>query len=548
MKKFILTALAAACVAGVWAAPVGVDRAKTTATAFMKNHQGRNVTVKEVVSKNDTYYIINLNPTGWVIVSADDIADPILGYNPSGSLSWHNLPEPMTGMLDTYRGEIKALKNAGVSKRSTSWSTISSPVAISRASGMIDDLIPVNWNQPAPFNKYCPGSGTNKALVGCVAVSLAQAMAVQRYPAQPAGKVSYGSANYGLLEINFDAEKAYDWDKIISGANNYDEVARFLYHAGMAVEMNYGIEGSGVPSNLTGSRDIKALSENFGYDKNELKYYWRTQFQNKDQEWNDLVLNEISAGRAVVYCAIDTKGGYGHAFNADGYDGDGRFHINWGWGGVGNGYFPLNALKDAAMNMDYDSGHMIVIGIGSPDQVLKSIKLSDTVIDENMPAGTVVAQITVNGTTPEKTYKIEIQGAYDPTTKDYLDIPFVLDGDLIKTKSVLTASDKPIEVTVRVQDTATGTRLNSTFSITVCKLRTIAQATAMTYDRNTGDLTVKTRNGIDYTLKNAQGTTISSGKLSPVPIMTVNMSQLTEGNNTLVLTDGSNSKTINIKK
>ena len=74
MKKVFLTAIAALCAVGAWAAPVTVDRAKATATAFIKAKTGANVTVKEVVRATDTYYIINLNPGGWAIVSADDLS------------------------------------------------------------------------------------------------------------------------------------------------------------------------------------------------------------------------------------------------------------------------------------------------------------------------------------------------------------------------------------------------------------------------------------------------------------------------------------------
>ena len=117
------------------------------------------------------------------------------------------------------------------------------------------------------------------------------------------------------------------------------------------------------------------------------------------------------------------------------------------------------------------------------------------------------------------------------------------------TKEVLTAREDPIEVNIRVIDTATKERLVSSFNITVCKLRTIGQATSISFDRNSGELKLRTRNGISYTLTGKNGATLKSGTLSPVPHMTVNMSELDEGVNKLTLStpDGS-SKTIEIKK
>lgn len=548
MKKVLSTALAALTATGLFAAPVTADRAKATATAYLKGITGRSVAVRDIVVENDSYYIINMTQGGWVIVSADDTATPVLGYNTSGSLSWHMLPDNMQNMLGSYAGEMKAMRRHGVKTQNKLWNQMSHPGAFvrSRTEGEISPLITVNWNQGEPFNTYCPGTGNNKALVGCVAVAMSQAMSVQRFPLQPQGEMSYACAGYGQLTINYDAEKSYNWDAILSGANNMNETARLLYHAGVSVRMDYGVDASGIPSNLV-ARIPNALAATFGYSTNDLRYYWRTSYE-ETGDWTRLVLNELNAGRAVIYNAVDTKGNYGHSFNVDGYDGRSMFHLNWGWGGIGNGYFTLDNLSDISMNMNYDSGHVVVIGIGSPNQVLKSISLTDNVIDEQLPAGTVVAQILVNGEEPLSSYTLEVFGAYNPNTASYADIPFEVKNGLLVTKSQLTAREEPIEVNIRVFDPESKTRLTSSFNITVCKLRTIAQATAVSFDRNTGELQIRTRNGVNYTLTGKNGATLKSGTLSPIPHLTVNISELDEGDNVLTLSADGSSKSITIRK
>ena len=547
MKKVLITALAALTAAGLYAAPVTADRAKTTAVTYMKGMTGRNVSVKDVVAKNDSYYIINMTQGGWVIVSADDTATPVLGYNTKGSLSWHSLPESMQTLLGNYSDEMKAMRQQGVKTQNKVWAEMSHPGAFSRsrAEGEIAPLISVQWNQTEPFNTYCPGSGENKALVGCVAVAMSQAMSVQRYPLQPQGKKEYSCPGYGYLSIDYDNEKSYNWNFILTGTNNMAETARLLYHAGVSVEMGYGADGSGISSaqvNLIPN----ALAETFGYNENDLSYTWRDSYSG---DWSRLVLNELNAGRAVIYNAADSRGGYGHSFNVDGYDGRSMFHVNWGWGGYGDGYFTLDNLSDISVGMNYDISHVIVTGIGSPDKLLKTIKLTDEVIDEKLPAGTVVSQILVNGEEPTQNYTIELFGAYNPVANRYESVPFEVKDGLLVTKEVLTAREDPIEVNIRVIDTATKERLVSSFNITVCKLRTIGQATSISFDRNSGELKLRTRNGISYTLTGKNGATLKSGTLSPVPHMTVNMSELDEGVNKLTLStpDGS-SKTIEIKK
>lgn len=98
--------------------------------------------------------------------------------------------------------------------------------------------------------------------MGCVAVAMSQAMSVQHWPVQPKGNISYTSPNYGGLSIDFSKELSYDWNRIMAGSNNFDETARLLYHAGMSVRMNYGEDGSGIPSNEV-YRISEALINNF---------------------------------------------------------------------------------------------------------------------------------------------------------------------------------------------------------------------------------------------------------------------------------------------
>jgi len=546
MKKIFLTAIAAMAASAAVAAPVSLDRAKVTATAFMQSTEGRTVTVKNLVTSNDSYYIFNLNPGGWVIVSADDTSSPVIGYNPTGSLSWHMLPDNMRGMLKNYSEGVQEIKRLPGVKQHAKWARLSSVKRMaSRADGgTIDNLIQVNWNQGDPYNKYCPGTGSSKAVVGCVAVAMSQAMSVQKWPLQPQGEMTYGAQNYGQISINYDAEKPYDWEAILKGSNRMDEVARFLYHAGVSVRMMYGAEGSGAYTHQV----PEALSTIFAYDSKEVKYYDHQSYVKSygQNAWEDMILNELNAGRAVIYCGND--GSYGHCFNVDGYNGSRMFHLNWGWGGIGDGYFLLTNLNDANMGISYTKGHGAVIGVGSPNQVLKSIRLSDQIIDENLPTGSVVGQITVNDAAPERTYKLTVTGAWNSTLGEWEDVPFTIDGDLLVTTKPLTATDKPVEIRILVEDSASKTRLSSSYNITICKLRTIGEATSMHVDRASGNVTVRTRNGVGYSLETAEGVVVSADNALKVPSISFNLKDLSAGSNKLTLSAGGSSKVITIKK
>lgn len=545
MKRLTIVALAFALLGATCAiaAPVDAGRAGKVASAFVgalpKARAG--LSVKSVEKCNDNLYLVNFAPTGYAIVAADDAATPIVSYGLDQNLKVSDIPENMAFMLSEANLTVELKKNGKANSR---WTAIENGSArrMARDNEPIEELIKVKWNQPSPYNKYCPGEGKNKAIVGCVAVAMSQAMSVQKYPAQSTGYVVYNSVNYGMLEVDLDKEPAYNWDDIISGKNSWDAAARLMWHAGMTVEMDYGSDGSGIPSNQT-YRISNALKNNFGYP--DAQWHSRDSYRG---DWDQLVLNELQAGRAVIYNAIDTKGGYGHSFNVDGYDGDGMFHLNWGWGGVGNGYFALDALKDEAMSMNYDSYHRLVTGIGGTNSSLKSLALSDMVVEDDTPVGTAVAALLVNGAMPvDADMKVEVTGEYNKHSNEYAAVPFKYENGLLYTTQQLTASSEPLYVRVQVtMKKEAGVKLTQGFNLSITSPQPLESRSSLTYDRVAKKFTVKCKFGSTYTVKNSQGAVVASGKIAESPSFEFSRTQLTPGKNTVELTNGAKTKTFTI--
>jgi hypothetical protein len=539
MKKLTFLILSLLLASASYAKVVNSTQAGEVAVRFASSRRAQVTGVKQVSAmgrQGTAYYVVNLQPKGWCIVSADDVATPILGYSLSGQLNVARIPDNMQGILDEYDSEIHKL-TAKVSTPHRLWSD---GFATTRATGnVVEPLIQVNWNQSSPYNKYCP---KGEALVGCVAVSMSQAMSVQRYPARPTGKVSFACANYGGMSINFSEQMAYNWEDILSGANNKDEVARLLYHAGMSVKMDYGTDGSGIPSNEV-NRISEALKNNFSYPS-DVTYLWRSQY---DGDWDQLLINELVAGRAIVYNAIDTKNSAGHSFNLDGYDGSGHFHVNWGWGGTGNGYFNLDGLRDKAMNMDYDSYHVAVIGIGAPDQTFRSIAVSHTQIEEGLPAGSVVGSISVNGSTSLGAYQLEVHGTYDSKTDSYKTVPFKVENGMLVTTEVLNAATSSWNVELTVSDPETGESLTQGFKVTVNAWKSLEQTTSLVYDRATRTFSISTKHNVSYQILDANGAVIRQGTLNTLPELTLTPADYTSDVIALKMTCADESKTWYIK-
>ena len=518
MKKTLLSILITVAFSlGAQARVVNEEQARNYALDYIALCANDNYSIKSIDKVNVCYYLINLAPEGWVILSADDVAAPVIGYSLNGSLEERNMPANMRYVMSEFEEKIK---NIILTEENQHPYWMFPTTSVTRAGdSKIEPLIKVKWNQSAPYNTYCP---RQKALVGCVAVAMAQAMSVQRYPSRPQGKVSYSSAVYGALSINFDNERAYNWDNIMNPASDsYDELARFLYHAGMSVRMDYGEDGSGIPSNEV-SRISQALMNHFSYPQG-VTYHW---FDNYEGDWKQFLLNELQAGRAIVYNAIDSKARAGHSFNIDGYDGNSLFNVNWGWGGYGNGYFSLTYLRDATMNMNYDKSHVAVIGIGSPDQVLRSISLSSNRIEEGLTAGAVVGSILVNGEVPLSTYELKVQGVYNSSTQTQTAVPFVVEEGLLKTTESLAQRKEPWNIEIKVVDTESNSELTQGFRVFVDPWQSLETTTSLSFDRIERIFTLKTKHNVDYSLIDSDGEIVGNGMLEPVPELVIHMNDL----------------------
>lgn len=279
---------------------------------------------------NNLYYVFNNGGDGggFVILSADDLAPAVLGYVDSGEFDYDKAPENMKWWLSQY--EI------GIGEAIRTGEPIAGRAAVSRSA--VWPMVNTSWNQDAPYNNMCPVIGRQPTYTGCVATAMAQLMNYHRWPEKGTGSHSYELKDKGLsLSADFGST-TYRWDDMLAEyePGKYTEaqaeaVATLMYHVGVSVDMNYGTDASG-------AADVGipyALMSYFGYDKGafiaERVFY-------TDEQWEELVYDELAAGRPLYYAGI-TDRKEAHAFVCDGYDGDGKFHFNWGWGGHYNGYF-----------------------------------------------------------------------------------------------------------------------------------------------------------------------------------------------------------------
>lgn len=335
----------------------------------------KNGTLKSTKQNGDaaSYYVFNINESdGFIIVSGDDVAIPVLGYSEKGFYDQDNLPPGFVYWLGCLQEEIDdAVEKGLVQDKETQeqWKAYLKGQITSRGTGKI--LVETQWNQYGPYNDLCPTISGTRTVTGCVATAMAQLMYYHKCPATtgvgmsdayetrdtkiPIPSVNFGSTTYCWS----DMAKTYP----ISGyADPNSAVATLMYHCAVSVEMNFDLAsngGSGAPTNNVG----RALPKYFRYDKSvqaKARDYYT------DEEWHAMLKKEIDAQRPVLYSGRNASSG--HAFICDGYDNDNKFHFNWGWGGYRDSYFPTSALNPGSGGAGsgvgtYNQGQSIVINI-----------------------------------------------------------------------------------------------------------------------------------------------------------------------------------------
>jgi len=286
---------------------------------------------------------------GFLILSAEDAVLPVLAYDFDNDINLSDLAPGVEFFLDYYRQEIAVARRMQLSQTEEvqkAWEELRYPSERGlRAEAVVSPLLYSQWNQNKYYNYLCPqdpeapGGYDGRVPNGCVAVAMSQIMYYYRYPETGSGSHT-NYTEYGNFHVNF-AQQHYNYDAMCDKLTYYNnEVAKLIFHAGTAVNMMYGADGSGAYSG-----DVPgAMATYFRYspdaDHNNKHHY-------SDATWHAMLIAELVAKRPVYYSGYSDEGG--HAFVCDGYNTDEFFHFDFGWGGSGNGYY-VTENNDSVQN------------------------------------------------------------------------------------------------------------------------------------------------------------------------------------------------------
>lgn len=388
---------------------VSVELAQSVASHFWNSYRPNDVKPATTVtplpfSELGHLHILNINGEGFVIVAGDERVKPILAYSFDSPCSEELNPE--TGYwLRGYEAQIAEVTESNAQQTESvknAWMSLVMMPFYDEPVGSLQDIpamMTTRWNQSAPYNNLCPYDSTRhgRTVVGCVATAMAQIMRYWSYPAYGQGYHTYNYRYFNDISADFE-NTSYLWHIMPPVCNEFSPeasitaTATLSYHCGVAVEMMYGTSaegGSGAYSSCgwwTSHCATSAFIDYFKYDSN---LYHADRENYTDNDWKNLINNDLALSHPIYYSGHDSTGG--HAFVFDGSDLEGRYHVNWGWGGHYDGFYTIDNLApggggdggNATYTFNYGQGAIFGIQPGMTE-VFDTVDYFDSVC-ENTP-------------------------------------------------------------------------------------------------------------------------------------------------------------------
>ena len=343
---------------------VPVDSVRVVATNAFSYFSGispSETVIRDItpITKNDTVvmYICNFEK-GFIIVSADNTAYPVLGFSDEGIFSLNDAPPAVELITNGYKEEILHAKRtrttASEEIRSEWWKYLRNTVDRSFYAPT-HYLIQTKWAQTGGYlnssilgyNYYCPKHATQygdscKTLLGCGAVALAQILHYWACDVYPHGTV-YNS--HEGININL-SNQSYEWYHMLSRKANIHN-ARLLADCAIAINSKFGCIDSGTSSRINTVASV--LNNNWGFTSAHVES------KGDEQVWIAKLKSNLSQRYPIYYRGENNNPNdkKAHAWVIDGYNNDNYFHCNFGWGGSNDGWYLLSAITPGSNNFNY---------------------------------------------------------------------------------------------------------------------------------------------------------------------------------------------------
>lgn len=543
---------------------------------------GTTSAVQTIAQQTPAFYVFDNPAGGFVVVAGDDCVEPILGYSTEGSFQTEGMPDNVKYWFDNLNGGIAYLRAHNIAPSAairTQWlaAKSGSTVIASTRAGSGKLLETAKWNQTDPFNlkasEWCNFGG--KVYTGCVATATAIIMRYHQHPQKGSGTLDgyeYTSDTKEPRTVRgYQLGHTYDWTNMPTdnGRSNWttaqkNAVSQLMLDCGVMCTMAYGVVGKDSGSGAVSAKAPSKLVEHMDYDLSHDS--WDRSMYPRN-EWVAKIMQNIDDNCPVLLSGRSAAND-GHAFILDGYDADGKIHVNFGWGGSNDAYYAVpdfgaysedqtayvdikpNAGGSAPATFIYQSGmkfskgpivdaqtgtiSMTVqterLGNGGSTVFKGQIYLAHADKDNNIKATFRTVNATSLGT---NSYYPNLEGSY--TAK----ITEIFDGDKIKWFYKLTGSDSymPVRPDLEAPNAVSELPMPG-----LAEIFDMDENTSVEYLTAEKKLVISTHTGVKWTLKSSSGADITTGVSLDAGVITIDLNTLGADTYTLTMNVGSLSR------
>jgi hypothetical protein len=393
------------CCSSLFAGPTTANQAESVVKGWLRADArplgadlGRQVGKVETftnVEGEPIYYVVYLEPSGFVIVAADDLVEPIIGFandgtydpspqNPLGALVARDLKERIAAARDTQILELtgateRALEAEAKWAQLENFASGPSVLGLTSISDVrVAPLVESKWDQttccatvPDPnalacYNYYTPPFDTpdgnsHNYPCGCIATAMAQLIRYHQFPTLGIGiqtfTVRVTGVNYDVNTLGGDGNGGpYNWGlmDLVPDCNTTtaqrQAIGALCYDAGLSVNMNYLPTGS-----WAWIGNMKSIVPTFGYSNAMFAYNGGrnigpplNDMVNPNLDYNHPVMLNIANGEAVPHMVLADGYGYNAATL--------YHHINMGWSGTDDAWYNLPIVDTLAGTYDIVDG------------------------------------------------------------------------------------------------------------------------------------------------------------------------------------------------
>lgn len=242
-------------------------------------------------------FVFQQTNNGFAMIAQSHNTFKIVGYSDNEDFQTENIPPQLRALMTFYEDSLHFINPVSTPLKG------GNPIVPAL---LYEHNIRLNqFNHPEVGGSY----------TGCMATAMTQILlfhaAEQNKQIEGYGSHCYEYYPYGEICADFE-NTTYDSDELLS------------YHVAISMDMRFTTGGSSPPSMSIG----KSMEEYFHYFvKGSIK--------------DDFYLKNELENRRPVFAAISGLP-ENHAIVFDGYDDQGYFHLNFGWGGISNGYYLMN--------------------------------------------------------------------------------------------------------------------------------------------------------------------------------------------------------------